>query len=386
LPGAVKACVHPENDYASGRRIVQASQMSQSDRLSTLQVFRGVAALLVVLYHATVYSQEQLGYSFLGGAFLFGHTGVDFFFVLSGFIIYYIHRQDIGVASRFQPYAIKRLLRVFPVYWIVTGIKLAVITIVPTLAKSYERDPLVIVKSFLLLPQVNLPLIGAAWTLTYELLFYGFFGIVILLNRRWALRLAIIWVAGTLLYNAARTLQLAPPGGLLLDVLFHERNLEFGLGCLSAHLILRGKVPLTRVLVLFGLALFVWAAWRIANGYLPLYYSPIFGLASFLVVTGSTAYELRHRPRMPRALVFLGDASYSIYLTHVMLINAVTLAFRRLGLQTTVSPLVTTLLVLVLVIVAASLFYWVVERPLLRWLSRRRPAVEPLARIVPSQP
>ncbi|MEP7357911.1 MAG: acyltransferase, partial [Anaerolineales bacterium] len=257
--------------------------MTHPNRLNTLQVFRGVAALLVVLYHATVYSQEQLGYTFLGGAFLFGHTGVDFFFVLSGFIIYYVHRNDIGQPGQLRSYALKRLLRVFPVYWIVTGIKLALIIVVPTLAKSYERDPWVILKSFLLLPQVNLPLIGAAWTLTFELLFYIFFGLAILLPRRWALRLAIVWGGGTLLYNAAKLLQMPLPNSLLLNVLFHERNLEFGLGCLSAYLVIHGKVPGKRAMVLAGLALFGWAGWQVARGYAPPLYSPIFGLASFLV-------------------------------------------------------------------------------------------------------
>ena len=155
--------------------------MSQPNRLYSLQVFRGIAAMLVVLYHASVYSQEQLGFSFLGGAFLFGHTGVDFFFVLSGFIIYYIHRADIGLPSRFRPYLKKRVLRVIPVYWIVTSIKLALIVAIPTLAKSYERDPLNLISSYLLLPQRNLPLIGAAWTLTYEALFYLFFATLLMI-------------------------------------------------------------------------------------------------------------------------------------------------------------------------------------------------------------
>src|SRR5512133_4113793 len=105
--------------------------MSQLTRILNLQLFRGVAALLVVLYHASIYSQEQFGRTFLAGLFLFGHTGVDFFFVLSGFIICYIHFSDIGNPTRLRDFALKRLTRVFPIYWIVTAIKLAVIFAIP---------------------------------------------------------------------------------------------------------------------------------------------------------------------------------------------------------------------------------------------------------------
>ena len=345
--------------------------MNRAGRITTLQLFRGVAALLVVFYHATVYSQEQLGYSFLGGLFLFGYTGVDFFFVLSGFIIYYIHAADIGDPSRLRPYLTKRLARIFPTYWIVTAIKLALIVVVPTIAKSYERDLAVIVKSILLVPQTNLPLIGAAWTLSYELLFYILFGLAILVGSAWAYRLVWVWVAATVIYTSAKLLWPTLPDSLLLQFLLNERNLEFCLGCLSAHFVMTRKVPLTPVLVISGVLLFGLAALRVAQGVVPLFYTPIFGVASFLVVTGSAAYELRNRVQVPRLLVFLGDASYSIYLTHVMFINAVVLVYRRLNVASIFGPFVTTLSLVVLSVVAASAFYFVLERPMLRWLSTR---------------
>ena len=54
-------------------------------RLYTLQMFRGLAAILVLMAHATLFFDSK----YVWGVFSEGTTGVDFFFVLSGFIIYF---------------------------------------------------------------------------------------------------------------------------------------------------------------------------------------------------------------------------------------------------------------------------------------------------------
>jgi exopolysaccharide production protein ExoZ len=355
--------------------------MNQAKRIELLQVFRGLAALMVVLYHGSTFSEEHLGQPFMSGLFLFGYTGVDFFFVLSGFIIYYIHSRDIGIHSSLRPYLTKRLLRVIPVYWVVTGIKLAVIFTIPAVAKSYEQDFGVIIRSLLLLPQRNLPIIGVAWTLTYEFLFYCLFALAIVLGKRWALRLMTIWIASTFLYTAAKLSDIAGPNSVWLNTLLNERNLEFCMGCLSAHLVIHNRVIGQWTLMVIGLALFGVSAWYAAHGWVPLLYSPVFGLASFLIVTGSAAYELRHRLQIPAVLVSLGDASYSVYLTHVMFINAATLVLQRIDVSTIFGSSLTTLAVILFSVFAACAFYYIVERPLIRYLFQRsmHPKGNPLA-------
>lgn len=91
----------------------------KTPKLNSLQAYRGIAAVLVLLLHASKVGYLKFNYAFLGYKFAFGYSGVDFFFVLSGFIIMQMHHQDLGQPARWRAYAIKRIIRVFPIYWLV---------------------------------------------------------------------------------------------------------------------------------------------------------------------------------------------------------------------------------------------------------------------------
>ena len=79
-------------------------------RLNLLEVLRFIAALLVMLYHITIHYIET-DYKFLGNIFKFGYSGVDIFFVLSGFIILY--SLNIKQYSPFD-FISKRIIRILP--------------------------------------------------------------------------------------------------------------------------------------------------------------------------------------------------------------------------------------------------------------------------------
>jgi len=64
--------------------------------LELIQVYRGAAATIVMLYHLT--TTNHFYSPFLGNAFGWGHSGIDFFFVLSGFIMLYVHYDRAGQA------------------------------------------------------------------------------------------------------------------------------------------------------------------------------------------------------------------------------------------------------------------------------------------------
>ena len=72
-----------------------ASGGASSNRLVGIEAGRGIAASLVVLYHVSRHLDQAFGAPMLVHAFQFGHSGVDFFFVISGFIILFVHYRDI---------------------------------------------------------------------------------------------------------------------------------------------------------------------------------------------------------------------------------------------------------------------------------------------------
>src|SRR6476646_4697263 len=127
-------------------------------KLQTVQAARGAAAMLVLLFHLTYLAQAFLGFDLFRGVFKFGYSGVDFFFVLSGFIISFVHGQDVGRPERLGRYLRKRFVRIYPVYWVVA---LALLPVYFNPAQSTLSPPSylsTLIKSLLLLPQANNPL------------------------------------------------------------------------------------------------------------------------------------------------------------------------------------------------------------------------------------
>ena len=79
-------------------------QAAHPDRLLGIQLARGMAAFLVCAFHFQNGLSWIVGYVPFWGVFEFGRSGVDFFFVLSGFIIFLVHADDIGRGHRLSRY------------------------------------------------------------------------------------------------------------------------------------------------------------------------------------------------------------------------------------------------------------------------------------------
>jgi exopolysaccharide production protein ExoZ len=347
--------------------------LMRTQKVESLQAYRALAAILVVLYHVTTYSRENFNFTFLGNVFAFGYTGVDFFFVLSGFIIFYTHSRDLGNTSRLVPYIKRRFIRIYPIYFLVTTLKILAIALIPTVAKGYERDLSVIIQSYLLIPQENFPIIAAAWTLSYELFFYILFGVAILLGERKAMWLLGAWVLGILAFPISHFVGVHLPmeEQLWARFAFNERNLEFVLGCLSAYLVLHYRPRWPGLLAILGILLFGLSAAYVWRGNVPPSYALMFGVPSFLLVLGSTLLERTQEWRVPRSWVFLGDASYSLYLTHALFINVFILVGGRLGLLRLLAPGITSVAMVTVAIVSSALLYRFIERPMLNFLRQR---------------
>lgn len=315
-----------------------------------------MAALLVLLFHAELLFEDYFGAAPFGRPFSFGHAGVDFFFVLSGFILMWVHGRDIGRPERLAPFASRRVRRVMLPYWVVLALILPVYFVMPGFGQGFERDPSAILAAITLFPDPRGYTLAVAWTLTYELLFYALFGLLIAAPRLgWPL--LAIWVVGGVLVRGGADWP--------LNVLLPHYALEFAAGMGVAHVLARGwRAPRPWLWLAGGALLFVAAGLsEVALG--RVITSWVQALASVSLAAGAATLDLRGRVGWPRALMGLGDASYALYLTHYPALTAVAKAMAAVGLAAAAPTWVLWLLMLAIVVAGGVAFHWLVERRLL---------------------
>jgi exopolysaccharide production protein ExoZ len=337
-----------------------------------LQVFRGISVILVVLYHLDIICQAKLKQAFLFHAFYFGLSGVDFFFVLSGFIICYVHYSEIGQRSltRFKSFLIKRFIRIFPTYWIITLLVSIFLLLLPNFKNSNITFEFIL-KSLILFPQKVTPIIQPAWTLICEVFFYIIFSITILLEPIFYIPITLFFTIGSIIGQIVGNPSIPPHDNEWIGLFFGNLNNEFVLGCLSAFLVIHERVFFKKILLPLGISLFITAG--IFVNYIvedPSYSSRLFwfGIPSFLIITGSAHIDIKNFNAILSLLLYFGDASYSIYLIHgpaISVMSQLALKFRLDSLVYNASLLY--LLIGCIAIFFGCLYYTLVEKRLLHF-------------------
>jgi peptidoglycan/LPS O-acetylase OafA/YrhL len=286
-------------------------------RLEGVEAARGVAALLVVLYHGALHVEGDVpGSVVLWGLPHFGHAGVDFFFVLSGFIISFVHRGDVGRPGRLGHYLERRFTRVFPFYWLVLAFCLLGIWLLHRAQAPGARE---LLSNVFLLPQANDQIVGGAWTLVFEIMFYIVFAIAICSRRIGAVVLCV-WAA---LVAAGFVLKLSS-GNAALSVASSPFCVEFFLGIGAAVILSRRAVPFSGILLIVGLVGFAVAGLCEVTGRLPGFGAAArlaYGVCAFIVILALVERERSGYLRVPRFMAVLGRASYSVYLVHLIAIG-----------------------------------------------------------------
>ena len=147
------------------------------EKFSPLQYGRGLAALLVCLFHyegATKYIGENAVIASTN-LYLFaaGHSGVEFFFILSGFIIFHAHRSDFDKPQRLASFYLKRVVRILPMFWFI-GIPFGVAVL--TISSRDLLTPGKFWSQAAPIPREGTLTRPAAWTLQHEFVSYVPFG------------------------------------------------------------------------------------------------------------------------------------------------------------------------------------------------------------------
>lgn len=388
-----------EYGMTAGVHPVGAVPPSATQTLWTVQVMRGAAALMVVVGHSQTAAGgivTAAGHAFARSTIVPWGAGVDLFFVLSGFIIVHASARLFGRADARPDFVRRRLVRIVPLYWLVTTLFLALLAAATW--KGGDRFPGIaaILASYAFLPADTygdgrlFPVFDLGWTLNYEMLFYAAFALVVPLPRDRALAMV------GLLLIAAVALGSIVPGPSAAWFWTRPIILDFGLGVGVGALVARGVelAPPRRIaLAIAGMAVLLADPLHVFDSRVGMTVAndwPRAVAAGLPIAAVLAAAVLGPEPRMPRAMLpfaVIGDASYSLYLFHpVVLIVTEKLAQKLPIVRSAAGWQLVVPMVVAALVLAMAVHRWI-ERPTTAALARRSGKVRstlPHAVAVPS--
>lgn len=345
-------------------------------KIISIQALRGIAVLLVLLFHLVTIEQKYgRSLNILPNFLNFGMLGVDLFFVISGFVMVVVTRGRFLNIKHAMHFLYHRASRIYPTYWVYSLLVLGVFLFKPILVNSSQGNEVNIVASFLLLPSDKLPLVMVGWTLIHEMYFYSvYFFILLFFSEENLVNALVLWA--TAIIGANFSLELNAPFEKLV---FHPLTIEFIFGCFIAIYYFRENNKILRNYLLLSVA----AAGFIASIYgqnLYHYYTEgidpkgwwrilIFGLPALLIVFCFINAE-RNGFVFNSALVKIGDASYSIYLSHILTLSVVGRIWSGFSIDSTWDNFIMIPVLIISAIIVGMLSYRYIEKPLLTY-SRR---------------
>lgn len=253
-----------------------------------------------------------------------GQWGVDLFFILSGFIIYHVTRER----SNWGNFAIKRIFRIYPLYWLCLC-AYAIYNNVDFTISSFLQNVMMI-PFFGPISSKSL-VVGQAWSTCYEIYFYAVFTLILLSGiskKRIIPVLLLLYVGGFV----SRKLGLFSGNGFvayLYSLISTIPILFFMLGIIISMIYNRYKEQLNKyvlqltdnkcivlcvgggILILFSVVLLKYS-WIVSLGWAVVLFS-LFLIFNFLIGHSKGIFA--------KILLWLGDISFSIYLTHSLIIK-----------------------------------------------------------------
>ena len=348
-------------------------------QLLSIQYLRAIAAIMVVAYH--------VGFKF-GADWTIGQAGVHIFFVISGFLMWLVTFGREITPARFM---VQRIIRIVPLYWIITLLVAAAAIARPNLFHE-QPIPSHLLQSLLFVPHLSptgetFPLLIQGWTVDYEMFFYLLFALTLFLPRRFllpgfSLAIGALVVAGEVL----------APANPIARVYTSHLLFEFLAGVWLGSAFSAGRIlgaRLAMILLAGGVAALVGSIWILD---LPIDRTITWGIPSLAILAGAIALEThKFVPRLPW-LKLLGDASYSIYLSHTAAIVIGAYALHEIGLGRpgteaavaqglligpTTSPIMGIglyLFLLLFCVAGGVLCHWLIERPVTNFIRSRMAA------------
>jgi len=345
----------------------------------SLHYLRGIAALIVVMYHCRfllngVYDQPEIG----NILFSKGSLGVDIFFMISGFII----AASTEKKQTIKTFALRRIFRVIPVYWVCLA---AVVLIMHNFPSGQ------VLRSMLLInldygksaPTFGYSVIFTAWTLSYEIVFYFMFMISMFISHKHRVMVCSFLVASLMVsfqyFNYGKLFLISEYDGTgcglqyyFMSTLSSPLMLEFIFGMVLYSIYKANKEHLKINISIFNTLLIVSAAYVFMD------YSGIerhgfegMGVYAAIIFSSFLLCRIEGEPKS-KVMMWLGDVSYSLYLSHAVLLTLLPMLKFRYGYDLN-NGVLTFLAITSLSLLIAEFLHRYIEIPLInigRKLSR----------------
>lgn len=338
-------------------------------KLESIQIMRAVAALLVVFFHAHGYVLPQklhIGEPLFYG-FSMGYAGVEIFFVISGFIMWHIHRLDVGRPARAWNFIYKRATRIYPIFLLIYVALIALYWLFPGHGPDSAQDLTQVLVSATLLPTPYSPVMVIAWTLQFEMFFYMIFTLLILSKMIGGTVIAL-WVVGCII-NVFCNWQSFPA-----SFLFSAYHFLFFMGAAGAELLRMRHLPRPFLMGLCGCLLFLTIglleAYSVVAWYKPLR-TILYGISAFMML--AFVQSEKHDAQkgiVYRAFVVLGFASYSLYLLHSLIMTIAGELMEKEGIIFLLPTWVLFLIPPALAVLGSLIFYMLIEKRLQDFFKR----------------
>lgn len=308
-------------------------------QLKSIQVLRALAAIAVMFAHLHGIEVRQASDSpLLASPWVSGVSGVDLFFVISGFVMVWVTRDSAASGRTAARFLFARVMRIYPLWWLFAGAMSVYFYItygVPWDAESLAAvgvsGPEHLWKSFLLIPHEAYPVLVLGWTLMHEMYFYLVFTLILLLPERYRSFAFLLWAA--LIVGASVAQMTGFYASDIFSLALFPMTLEFLFGVGAGYACKNGwmqlKWPALGAGLIWLIAAIVFVEFESTAADLPLQRTLAFGPAFALIVYAVAALEQTTGlgKHLPTFLVRIGDWSYSLYLGHLLVISAVARIF-----------------------------------------------------------
>lgn len=357
-------------------------------RIESLQALRGLAAILVMLFHYRFYlrSQVENGTTIWDALFGWGIIGVDIFFIISGFIMVYTTQNYTQSLFSTKRFLINRAIRIFPMYYIGLLITFLLSGAMSTFHYPEKVQNLLSALTFTVYKTDITPhyiddggMYNIRWTLNYEVYFYMAFSVCLLVKHR---LLALIGFSAFMIclipaiagFQPTTSIQGYPFHSPTLGLLTNPVFLEFIIGAIVGYLYLKLKnitssTKIQAIASFISLTLFMYLIYGIYNESLRAFNTESAIILGVFILFITLADPLLKK-YIPHILTYLGDISFSLYLLHGAIGSAVMKRMEPFELSN-YKGIVTVIIAISLSIFISHLTHKYIEIRLTRKLKKR---------------